>query len=195
MLSEELTFPIKWKYPTANKPFASKDCSTAKLLSFGPRIREKRGLEGSWRGHPDHSSTIRQDELHLHLSGRTNVVLTNSHTTSSTLPIQFTPERSLSLSSPRCSETHYFSSCLPQLQKLIYHSVLLPSIFADCCAILLYWMAILWTRGPHLFGSTVPQTGHSTQLNRPKRGEGLLIFNSSCALRGAHSPSTACCQT
>lgn len=95
-------------YPRANTPVGSKGHSAAKLLSFGSRIGENRRLEEASERHLAHSSTTRQDELHLHLSGQAfALVLTISHITSCVMPSQFTPER-------------------PAVQPLLQWSSLLP---------------------------------------------------------------------
>lgn len=171
-----------WKYLTANTPFASKGHSAAKLLSFGPSIREERGLEGAWEGHLAHSSTVRQDELHVCLSRQTfALVLTISHITSFTLSIQFTPER------PSCHPT-LTSSLLPIISPTATKDNLSLCVtaplyrFEDHCHVTLTplsnghplakWATSFWKHG------APDGAQHPPQLQRPKRGEGLL--NISC---------------
>lgn len=142
-----------WKYLTTNTPFASKGHSAAKLLSFGPRIREKRGLERAWEGHLAHSSTVRQDELHVRLSRQTfALVLTISHITSSTLPIQFTPER------PSCHPT--LTAMKLTTSHHISHSYKRQFIPLCYCSTLYIWRPL--SCHPHSFIEWPPsgQVGH-----------------------------------
>lgn len=156
-----ISFPLcqaSMRTSHSNTPFGSKVCSAAKLLSFSHRV--EKGLEEAWRGPLAHSSTIRQDGLHLHTSGQTfSLVLTISHVRSSTSPIQSTSENrpvvQPSLAVKLTTSQHVSHSYKRQFIPLCYCPTL--DIWRPLMSpSLLYGTYLqLPTKRPHLFGSAV----------------------------------------
>lgn len=132
----------------------------------------KKGVGRGMRGHLAHSSTIKQDELHLRLSGQTFLfVLTISHITSSPLPIQFTPERPScypTLTAMKLPTSHRVShSYKRQFVPMCYCSTLYIWRLLSCS--LLYWPATLWQVGHIFLRAHCPAPSSTTQAKERRR--------------------------
>lgn len=181
-LPEEVTYPIKWPWESINflptqssfhenvpQPIHPLGLRSAQLRNYFLLVTEKKR---GWRGNEEVLWLIREDELHLHLSGQNfSLVLTISHVRSSTSPVQFMSENH-SVVQPslavKLTTSHHVSLCVSAPLW----------ICEDHCP--------FWSIPPasdqgatSLWKCCVPdEVWHPAQLHRPKGGEGSL--NTSC---------------